>query len=167
MRDYALVRQYLGKYRGVVANNHDPLQKGRVQVQVPAVLGESTLSWAMPCMPYAGPAEVGFFTIPPEKANVWVEFEAGDPNRPIWSGCFWGEDDEVPAREGTAEQKVLKTKVGTIRVDDSADELRIETSRGAKIVMDSQGIEISNGKGASVKLSSNKVSINGTALEVQ
>jgi uncharacterized protein involved in type VI secretion and phage assembly len=167
VRDYALVRQYLGKYRGVVAKNRDPLQKGRVQVRVPAVLGESTLSWAMPSLPYAGPEGVGLFTVPPEKANVWVEFEAGDPNRPIWSGCFWGEGEKVPTRQGTAEQKVLKTKAGTIKIDDSAEELIIETSRGAKIVMDSQGIEISNGKGASVKLSSNMVSINGSALEVQ
>ena len=77
----ASVKEYLGKYRGVVVNNRDPLKQGRVQVRVPAVLGESTLRWAMPCMPYAGPEEVGFFTIPPEKARVWVEFEAGDPNR--------------------------------------------------------------------------------------
>jgi uncharacterized protein involved in type VI secretion and phage assembly len=161
------VREYPGKYRGVVENNEDPLKKGRVQVSVPTVLGESTLSWAMPCMPYSGPEEVGFFTIPPERANVWVEFEAGDPNRPIWSGCFWGENETVPARQGTAEQKVLKTKAGTIKIDDSAEEFTIETSRGAKILMDSQGIEISNGKGASVKLSGNTVSINGSALEVQ
>ena len=161
------MREYLGKYRGVVESNEDPLKKGRVQVSVPTVLGESTLSWAMPCAPYAGPEEVGFFTIPPERANVWVEFEAGDPNRPIWGGCFWDENETVPSRQGTAEQKVLKTKAGTIKIDDSAEELTIETSRGAKILMDSQGIEISNGKGASVKLSSNKVSINGTALEVQ
>lgn len=158
---------YLGKYRGMVEDNKDPHKRGRVQVSVPTVLGDSTLSWAMPCVPYAGPEEVGFFTIPPEKASVWVEFEAGDPNRPIWSGCFWDENETVPAREGAAEQKLLKTKAGTIKIDDSAEELTIETSRGAKIVMDSQGIEISNGKGASVKLSSNTVSINGNALEVQ
>jgi len=161
------VTVYLGKYRGVVENNNDPNRKGRVQVSVPTVLGESTLSWAMPCAPYAGPEEVGSFTIPSEKANVWVEFEAGDPDRPIWSGCFWGEKETVPARQGTAEQKLLKTKAGTIKIDDSAEELTIETSRGAKIVMDSQGIEISNGKGASIKLSGSMVSINGNALEVQ
>jgi hypothetical protein len=162
------MKEYLGKYRGVVVNNRDPLKQGRVQVRVPAVLGDSTLPWAMPCMPYAGPEEVGFFSIPPEQARVWVEFEAGDPNRGvIWSGCFWGEGDDVPAQQGTADQKVLKTKAATIKIDDSADELTIETSRGAKIMMNSEGIEISNGQGASVKLSTNKVSINGTALEVQ
>jgi uncharacterized protein involved in type VI secretion and phage assembly len=157
--------RYWGKFRGVVTDNRDPLHRGRVRVRVPTVMEESSLSWAEPCAPYAG-SEVGFFTIPPEKAHVWVEFEAGDRNRPIWSGCFWSEDDGVPAQEGSPEQKVLKTKAGTIKVDDSKDEITIETG-GAKIAIDRQGIEITNGKGASVVLKNNKVSINGSALEVQ
>jgi uncharacterized protein involved in type VI secretion and phage assembly len=158
--------EHFGKYRGVVEDNDDPEKRGRVQVRVPNVLGESVLSWAMPCTAYAGPDGVGFFTVPPKNTNVWVEFEGGDAGYPIWSGCFWNKGDEVPARRGTAEQKVLKTKAGTIRVDDSADEITIETSRGAKIVLGPQEIEISNGTGATIKLSGSQVTINGGALEV-
>lgn len=77
--------QFFGKYRGKVENNIDPMMMGRVQVSVPAVLGDGGLSWAMPCAPYAG-SGVGFFAIPPTGANVWVEFEGGDPDYPIWSG---------------------------------------------------------------------------------
>ncbi|MCB1831203.1 MAG: baseplate assembly protein, partial [Gammaproteobacteria bacterium] len=66
--------QFFGKYRGSVENNVDPQMMGRIQVSVPAVLGDGTLSWAMPCVPYAGPG-VGLFTLPPNGANVWVEFE--------------------------------------------------------------------------------------------
>jgi uncharacterized protein involved in type VI secretion and phage assembly len=80
---------YYGKYRGKVENNIDPMQMGRVQVSVPAVLGESTLGWAMPCSPFAG-SGVGFFAVPPTGANVWVEFEGGDPDFPIVAGGFWG-----------------------------------------------------------------------------
>jgi len=40
---------------------------------------------------------VGLFFLPPKGANVWVEFEGGDPDYPIWSGCFWS-DGEVPAQ---------------------------------------------------------------------
>ncbi len=87
--------QYFGKYRGKVVNNIDPKQLGRIQVSVPAVLGDGFMSWAMPSVPYAGPL-VGFFAIPPMGAKIWVEFEAGDIERPIWSGCFWGLG-EVPA----------------------------------------------------------------------
>nr|HMP43165.1 phage baseplate assembly protein V [Roseiflexaceae bacterium] len=87
--------QFFGKYRGKVEQNVDPLQIGRVQVRVPAVLGEGRMSWAMPCVPYAGPG-VGMFAIPPVGASVWVEFEGGDPDYPIWSGCFW-ERGDAPA----------------------------------------------------------------------
>jgi hypothetical protein len=81
--------QYFGKYRGKVENNLDPQLQGRLQVSVPAVLGSGTLSWAMPNSPYAG-AQEGFFAVPPTDSNVWIEFEGGDPDYPIWSGCFWG-----------------------------------------------------------------------------
>ena len=77
---------YFGKYRGTVVSNDDPTSRGRLQVTVPNLV-ENT--WAMPCVPYAG-SGVGFFAIPPVGANVWVEFEGGDPDYPIWSGCFWG-----------------------------------------------------------------------------
>ena len=58
---------FFGKYRGKVVNNLDPMQLGRVQVSVPAILGEGRMSWAMPCTPYAG-SGVGFFAIPPVDA---------------------------------------------------------------------------------------------------
>ena len=164
------MRQYFGKYRGRVENNRDPFQKGRVQISVPDVLGDSTLSWAIPCVPYAGPG-VGLFAIPPQGANLWVEFESGDPDRPIWSGCFWDPNDpndSVPASPGLAEKKVLKTDAGTITLDDTpgAGGITIETSTGMKIQVNSQGIEITNGQNATVKLTGPQVSINNGALEV-
>jgi uncharacterized protein involved in type VI secretion and phage assembly len=158
--------QFFGKYRGTVENNVDPRQLGRIQFSVPTVLGENRLNWAMPCVPYAGP-DVGFFAIPPVGANVWIEFEGGDPDFPIWTGCFWDSGD-VPTSPAVAEKKVLKTDVGTVTLDDTpgAGGLTIETTAGMKIAIDSQGIEINNGQGASIKLQGPKVSINGTALEV-
>ena len=67
------MKQFFGKYRGKVENNVDPQQQGRVQVSVPAVLGSGSLSWAMPCMPYAGP-QVGLFTIPVNVFKAVGEF---------------------------------------------------------------------------------------------
>ena len=158
--------QFFGKYRGTVANNIDPQQQGRVQVTVPAVLGEGSLSWAMPCAPYGG-SGVGLFTVPPVGANIWVEFEGGDPDYPIWSGCFWG-IGEVPAMPALAEMKVLKTDTATITINDlpGVGGIKIETTTGMKIEITALGIEISNGVGASIKLTGPKVSINETALEV-
>src|SRR5690606_17040950 len=111
------MRSFFGKYRGQVANNVDPMMLGRVQVSVPAVLGEGSLSWAMPCTPYAGNG-VGFFAVPPNGANVWVEFEGGDPDYPIWSGCFWG-TGEVPAQPALPFVKVLQTDNIMLKLDDT------------------------------------------------
>lgn len=162
--------QFFGKYRGKVENNMDPQQQGRVQVSVPAVLGGGTLSWAMPCTLYAGPG-VGFFAIPPVGANVWVEFEGGDPDYPIWSGCFWGVG-EAPAQPALAFTKMLKSDGITLKLDDTpgVGGFTLEVTPPVvavpiRLVCDVNGIELSHGA-ASVKLTPASVSINDGALEV-
>jgi hypothetical protein len=110
------MRRFFGKYRGKVASNIDPLQLGRLQVTVPAILGSGQLSWAMPSVPYAG-KQVGWFVLPPIGANLWVEFEAGDPDYPIWTGCFWGKG-EVPMLPAIAETKMFRTETTTVTVND-------------------------------------------------
>lgn len=159
-------RGYFGKYRGKVVNNIDPRQMGRIQVQVPTVTGDNSLNWAMPCVPYGGPG-VGLFMIPPVDANVWVEFEGGDPDYPVWSGCFWDEGD-APVDPAIPEMKVLKTDAATITLDDTpgAGGVIIETTAGMKIEINTTGIEINDGQGGSIKLTGPKVSTNDGALEV-
>ncbi len=88
-------QRYYGKYRGTVINNIDPLKKGRLQLTVPDV-SVIPATWAMPCLPFAG-LQQGFYLVPPIGAGVWVEFEKGDPDYPIWTGCWWGSAAEVPA----------------------------------------------------------------------
>jgi hypothetical protein len=158
--------QFFGKYRGKVENNIDPQFQGRIQVSVPAVLGQGQLSWAMPCVPYAG-SGVGLFAIPPVGANIWVEFEGGDPDYPIWSGCFWGLG-EVPVMPAVSQMKVLKTDNVTVTINDlpGVGGIKIETATGMKIEIGVAGIEISNGMGASIVLRGPQVSVNNGALEV-
>ncbi|MEM8929869.1 MAG: phage baseplate assembly protein V [Acidobacteriota bacterium] len=113
--------RFLGKYRGFVQDNKDPLGLGRILPTVPQLSG-MTLNWALPCTPYAGDA-VGLYTIPPVGAKVWIEFERGDPNYPIWSGCFW-QDTEVPTEakatsDDPSQVKVLRTRVCTFSADDT------------------------------------------------
>lgn len=112
-----MAHHLFGKYRGTVIENIDPMMLGRIIAQVPAVPG-MLMNFAMPCTPYAGP-NVGFYAIPPIGANVWIEFEAGDPNYPIWSGCFWGEG-EVPqsAQLPIPETKILQTQFASMVFDD-------------------------------------------------
>ena len=106
----------MGMYRGVVANNIDPEQLGRVQVEVPEIYGEGRMTWAMPCAPYAGDG-LGLFAVPPIGALVWVGFEAGDYDRPVVLGGFWGRG-QVPASPADPMHKALVTDGVAIRIDD-------------------------------------------------
>lgn len=114
-------RYFFGKYRGLVKDNKDPDGLGRIQVQVPAVAGVQE-AWALPATPYAGD-QVGFYTIPPAGALVWVEFEGGHPDFPIWTGCFWKTGQVPPEVKTNADDpsqvKVFKTRVLTMWVDDT------------------------------------------------
>lgn len=157
--------RFYGKYRGVVSDNRDPNNLGRIRAKVQDVYGEDESGWAMPSVPYAG-SSVGLFLIPPNNASVWIEFEHGNSDYPIWTGCFWAEN-EVPVSPASADKKVLKTGAGTITLDDTqgSNSITIETSNNLKIKMDQQGIEISNGS-QKIMISSSSVSINNGALEV-
>ena len=168
--------RYFGKYRGRVTDNADPTSRGRLKVRVPAVLGDLEV-WAMPCVPYAG-AGVGFYSLPEADTGVWVEFEAGDPSYPIWTGFFWA-DGELPDASD-ASLKVWKTEALTLRIDDSADELRIEASSGSQLTIageissQSGGATHTTGSGGVVseagagklEVTSSSVKINNGALEV-
>jgi uncharacterized protein involved in type VI secretion and phage assembly len=158
--------QFLAKYRGKVEDNQDPLSLGRVKVSVPSVLGEDLQVWAMPCVPFAG-RDVGFFMLPPRDANVWVEFEGGDLDYPIWSGCFWGRD-EVPADPAEEKMKVIKTDKVTMTLNDDPNEGGFFLEVGdtpLKMSFNSQGIEISNSN-SKVTITSSKITINGNDIEI-
>jgi uncharacterized protein involved in type VI secretion and phage assembly len=158
--------RFIGKYRGIVTDNRDPLQLGRVRARVEDVLGDREVGWAMPSVPYAG-KDVGFFFIPPVDGLIWLEFEHGDPDYPIWTGCFWA-TGETPGLPAMPEKKVIKTDAGTITMDDTpgAGGITIETAVGMKIEITTQGMEITNGQNATIKLTGPQVSVNGGALEV-
>jgi uncharacterized protein involved in type VI secretion and phage assembly len=158
-------RRFYGKYDGTVTSNADEENRGRIRASVPAVFDQEDSGWALPCTPYAGPG-VGFFFVPPKGAKVWIEFEGGNPERPIWTGCYWLPGD-APMMPAPADTKIIKTDTTTIKLDDmSGDEgITIETKSGLKIVMNVEGIELSN-REMSVKLTPRSVAVNGEALVV-
>lgn len=158
-------RRFYGKYRGFVVENADPEKLGRLKLRVPSVLGDAVVTgWAMPCVPYGGDANQGMLFIPEVDAGVWVEFEEGDLEFPIWVGTFWskpGGNSEVPfpnqpdGSEDSAVQdpptrKIIKTLQGhTIQFEDGDGDLRIIVSDGQSenlIVFEQKGISITNKK---------------------
>jgi uncharacterized protein involved in type VI secretion and phage assembly len=138
--------RHFGKYRGTVTDNADKTSRGRLKVQVPAVLGALEV-WAMPCVPYAGKS-VGFYSLPEAGAGVWVEFEAGDPSFPIWTGCFWA-DNELPDAGG-APVKIWKTEKLTVRLDDGNDQALVEATSGSKVEVAGDVVSESGGAKHSV-----------------
>lgn len=163
---------FFGKYRGIVTDNLDPMMIGRVRARVPDVMGDEESGWAMPCAPFGGNG-MGFFAIPTTDAGVWIEFEHGDPDFPIWSGCWWGTAVELPptllAPPPAAKKLMIKTESGHILLIDDTPGIggiTLETASGQKLVLNALGIEIDNGMGGSIKLTGPQVSINGGALEV-
>jgi uncharacterized protein involved in type VI secretion and phage assembly len=161
---------FYGKYRGTVTDNKDPLMIGRVRAKVPDVMGDLESGWAMPCAPFGG-SGMGFFALPKVGAGVWIEFEHGDPDYPIWAGCWFGSVAEIPPLLLAPPYKkvMIKTEGGhSILLDDTPGigGITLETSGGQKIVINSMGIEIDNGQGGSIKLTGPQVSVNNGALEV-
>ncbi len=147
--------KYYGKYRGIVVDNNDPENLGRLKVRVPSVLGNEVVTgWAMPCLPYGGAADQGFFFIPEVGAGVWIEFEAGDLEFPIWVGTYWarpGGNSEVPdpaARQSPPTSKIIKTVKGhTIELTDADGEEQIKITESAgrnSILLNQEGVEIAH-----------------------
>ena len=154
-----------------VENPVDPQGLGRVQVSVPDVLGRGTMAWAMPALPYGGSGK-GFFAIPPQGANVWVEFERGDPDYPIWTGCFWDLGTSPVDAPPIAHTKVvLKSEKLLIDVNELAPtphvfKLEVDAGTGkAAIEVTPAGLKLSFG-GSTIELTQAGVMINGTNLVV-
>ncbi len=141
--------RFYGKYRGLVLVNVDPQNQGRLKAIVPEVLGVMPSNWCLPCTPYAG-TMAGLFTVPMIGTGVWVEFEAGDVNRPVWTGCWWG-TAQVPINElGLPAQftsKVLRTDTGLmISLDDAAQSITFKDMAGLNSMSMQVGITQVNSK---------------------
>jgi uncharacterized protein involved in type VI secretion and phage assembly len=164
--------RYFGKYRGTVLNNVDPMRRGRIMVQCPDVLGAIPSSWALPCFPTAG-RQAGVYAVPQIGSGVWVEFEGGDPDHPIWSGAWYASAAEVPALAqavppGMDTFVVQTTGQTTLAISDvpGTGGILLKTATGALIQVNDVGITISNGKGATIVLAGPTVTVNAGALVV-
>lgn len=174
---------FYGKYRGKVNNNDDPKKLGRLQVSVPSILENG---WAMPCVPYAGPG-VGLLLLPPNDANVWVEFEGGNPDKPIWVGCYWNAEEEMPVKPTTPAIKALRTDNLMLCLDDMRREITLTVlpasseEKPVTITVNQQGIVLASDPAVlklammgitlslseqTIQISPSSVSINNGALEV-
>jgi uncharacterized protein involved in type VI secretion and phage assembly len=152
-----------GKYRGIVDSLGSGSELGLITAIVPEVLGEEVSGWARPSVPFAG-KDHGFLALPEVGDGVWIEFEAGDLTKPIWSG-FWWADGEIP-KPGAETARVFATTNGhKLILDEDADEVRLEHGGGPSIVITADDITLTVGQ-KKIVITSSSVSVNGGALEV-
>ncbi len=164
---------YYGIYRATVVNNIDPMQIGRIMVLVPDVGGITPSTWAMPAVPIAG-KQMGTFMVPQVGAGVWVQFEAGDPDRPVWTGGWWGIAAEVPVlalagvpgNPNIVLQTTLQNSIVLSDLPGPTGGIMLKSTTGATIIVNDTGIYIQNGKGASIVMTGPTVAINTGALVI-
>jgi hypothetical protein len=171
-------QQYTGLYRGTVTVNADPMQRGRLMVSIPDALSFSPSTWCEPCVPLAGPTgpPMGVYMVPPIGAGVWIQFERGDINKPVWIGCRWGLPSDIPllahagnpADPNIVIQSLLQHMVMISDMPPSpvSGGIILQSTTGAMIVVNDSGIYISNGKGATITMIGPTVNINTGALTV-
>ena len=165
--------RYFGKYRGTVVNNVDPMQMARLQVMVTDVSGVIPSTWALPCFPIAG-KQMGAYFVPQVGSGVWVEFEQGNPDYPIWTGCYYGSAAEVPALAlagNPASPSILlqTTAQNTFVISDlpgPTGGIMLKSASGATLIVNDTGIYIQNGKGASLVMTGPTVTLNNGAFTV-
>lgn len=165
--------RYYGIYRGNVVNNVDPLQAGRILATAPDVSGLTPTTWAVPSVPIAG-KQMGTFMVPQIGSGVWLQFEAGDPDRPVWTGGWWGSAAEIPAlalagvpgNPNIVIQSMLQNTIVVSDLPGPTGGIMLKSTTGASIIVNDTGIYIQNGKGASIVMTGPTVTVNAGALVV-
>lgn len=183
--------RYWGKYKGFVRDNADPENRGRIRAYCPQVMGPadgggSWLGWAEPCFPWLGGMNTGDFGPPLTKAQqfdtfgaewygVWIEFQQGNPDHPIWIGSFTiartpsasaALSMPVPGGAGIVGGGVLGSSVVGDQHDalnppqaELSREVRLRTPKGVDIVIGSES-------GGYIVIGPNGVHITGVAISL-
>lgn len=154
---------YYGKYRGVVTDVADPENRCRIRATVAAVLGEHACGWAMPAAPWAGDGH-GVVMLPVVGSGVWIEFEAGRLDNPIWSGAWWA-SGQRPDPQGEKVRVIVSEKGHRIVLDDDKDEVIVSHGGGPSITLTGSEIVLACGS-CELRIGASDVSINGGMVKV-
>ena len=168
-------KRYYGKYRGTVVNNVDPEMRGRIQARVLDVSNLTPTTWAMPSFPVAG-TKSGIYSVPVAGSGVWIEFENGDPDYPVWTGCFCGSTADVPNLEQKTPPAVpsitfetpLQNGITLSDMPGPSGGVRLSREGGLQAIeMNDTGITIRAGTASIQLTATGQVIINNGALTIQ
>ena len=156
--------RFFGKFRGKVTNVNDPEKMGRIKATVPEIFEEQESPWALPAVPFAGPKH-GLVLIPEVDDGVWIEFEAGDPSRPIWTGCWWGSGD-MPSPADVKVRSLITSPGHQFFIDDDAGEITLKHAGGAELKMTDSEITLTIGQ-SEFKMTSSEIGLKVTTVEIK
>lgn len=154
---------YFGKYRGTVTDINDPNNQCRIRAAVPAVLGEQACGWAMPASPFAGDGH-GMVMLPKVGSGVWIEFEAGRLDNPIWSGAWWA-SGQRPNPQGDRVRVIVSEQGHKFILDDDGDEVKLVHASGPEIKMSGSEIVLTCGA-CEIKITNDNISLNNGLIKV-
>jgi hypothetical protein len=154
---------YFGKYRGIVSDVDDPNNMCRIRATVPAVLGSESCGWALPAAPFAGDGH-GMVMLPKVGSGVWIEFEAGRLDAPIWTGAWWA-SGQRPDPQGAGVRVIVSEKGHTLVLDDEADEVRLIHGSGPEIKLTDSEIVLTVGA-CEIRISSDNISLNNGLIKI-
>jgi len=149
--------------RAVVTDNQDLTTQGRVQLRIPTMPGLEP--WAAVCAPFAGDGH-GMVMLPAVGSGVWIEFEAGNIDNPIWTGGWWA-SGQRPAPEGATVRIIVSEHGHKLIFDDDADEVKIVHGTGLSPTITLTGTDITLTCGAcEIKLTNESISLNNGQIKV-
>jgi len=154
---------YYGKYRGIVTDVDDPDNRLRIRATVPAVLGEHACGWAMPAAPFAGDGH-GMVMLPRVGSGVWIEFEAGGLDHPIWSGAWWAAG-ERPDPQGQGVRVIVSEQGHKLILDDDANEVKLIHGSGPEITLSANEIVLACGA-CEIRIGDQNISLNNGQIKI-
>lgn len=141
-------KEYYGKYRAKVVDIKDPETRGRIRVMCPKVLGKFKSAWCEPCIPVAYDFG-GDFALPKIGEFVWVEFESGDINKPVYTGGLWC-TNKTPSNTYNEKERLITW--GKCKLEMNEDTNTIKISVGNSVLTINEN---------SIQMISPSVTVNG------
>ncbi|MDC0832598.1 phage baseplate assembly protein V [Geitlerinema sp. CS-897] len=162
-----------GVFVGIVTNNQDPDNLGRVKVRFPWLSDEVESTWARIATPMAG-GDRGLYLLPEVDDEVLVAFEGGSAEFPYVLGALWNGQDAPPDSNDDGENNVrsLTSRSGhVVRFDDTDGSEKIEildSSGNNSITLDTANntIAIVADSDITIESSNGKLVLSGNGVEI-
>lgn len=171
------VGRYYGKYRATVTDNTDGEHRGLLRVEVPDVFGAGVEVTAEACLPY------GQYFVPPKGSVIYVEFEAGDPERPLWvavaitaahptkvtsDNVLLTATGEAMISMGADGGVLLSSPAGSyLHLDAANESATLAEGHGNFVSMGEGGVSIVNNDGAVVNVTKDTVHIRAAKVVIE